>query len=130
MAVPLPSTTGATIVSEYAAANINIVRTMVMDANGHFEPAFTGQIGYQRTDYVTDGSGNKTAIVQHQPTQPLPGQPYLADPYFGNGQVNAAQLATMDSATPTTGLLTAIAAEADALIQADLVARGIMTATA
>lgn len=126
MAVALPAITGATIESEYAATAINFSRTMQPDASGHYQPVFAGSISYQRTDYVTDGNGNKTGIVQHVPQQGPGMQP---DPYYGAVAVTAAQLGTMDATVPTTGLLTAIAAQADALIQADLVARGILAAS-
>ena len=129
MSITLAQTTG-NILPEYAATNTSFNRQMVPDANGHFQPQFNGNLNYQRTDYLVDANGNKIGIIQHVPPAQVPGQPYLQDPYFGNISLNQEQLAGMEGAIPTTGLLTAIAVDEDALIQADLVARGIMAAPA
>ena len=130
MAIALPTVTGATIVSEYAATNTNLTRSMQPDAYGHYQPVFGASLNYSRTDYLVDSEGNKTAIVQHVPVQPQPGLPWTPDPYQGNINLTPAQLATLEATVPTTGLLSAIAAQEDLLIQADLVARGIIQATA
>ena len=129
MSITLSTATGS-VLAEYAATSISIQRSMQPDSNGHLQPVFTGNLAYSRVDYLVDGSGNKTAIIQRTMVPPAPGAAPQPDPYQGWVNVSAAQLAGMDGAVPTVGLLTAIAAAADALIQADLVARGILMAPA
>ena len=125
MAIPLPSTQ-ATLLSEYASTSINLSRTMQSDTAGHLVPVFAVGIAYQRTDYVVDESGNKLNVIQRNQPQPTPGMPYAQDTYFGNLQLTQAQIAELGGGIPTVDLLTAISEAADALIHADLVARGIL----
>ena len=124
MAVSLPGST-ASIVSEYAANSINFQRQMVPDANGHLVANFVASLSYQRTDYVVDASGNKLNVIQRNPQPLAMGQ---QDPYVGFINLQGAALAPLAATTPSTDLLDAIANAADALIHADLVARGIVTA--
>jgi hypothetical protein len=139
MSVTLPSTAG-TIVPEYAAQSIQFNRSMVQDAQGRFQPSFTGNIAYVRTDYITDGQGNKTAIVQHtfvpkmydpatpqaDLSDPATPQADLSDPYTGHIYLDAAALAPYLSETTADPCFAWIADLADTLIHADLVKRGIL----
>jgi hypothetical protein len=131
MSVTLPST-AVTIVPEYAAQSIQFNRSMVQDAAGRFQPSFTGNIAYARTDYLTDGQGNKTAIVEHRFVPPMydPAKPQadLSDPYMGHIYLDAAALAPYLSETTAEPCFAWIADLADTLIHADLVKRGILTA--
>jgi hypothetical protein len=130
MSVTLPSTAG-TIVPEYAAQSIQFNRSMVQDAQGRFQPSFTGNIAYVRTDYITDGQGKKTAIVQHtfvpKMYDPATPQADLSDPYTGHIYLDAAALAPYLSETTEEPCFAWIAELADTLIHADLVKRGLMT---
>lgn len=130
MSVPL-STSSASVVSEYAATQTILGRTMQLDANGHLNPVFSAVINYARTDYVVDANGNKLNVIQRNPpTPPAPGQPWTPDPYTGSVNLTQAQMATLEALVPTTGLLAAIAAQEDSFIQADLVTRGLIAAPA
>jgi hypothetical protein len=124
MSISLPTNT-ATIFSEYAASNISFNRSVQPDSNGHLVTVFSGNIAYNRTDYVVDTEGNKLNVIQ-QNRQFVP-TPMYTDPYSGNIRLEAAELATLSATIPTVDLLTAIAAGADALIHEDLVKRGIIT---
>lgn len=123
MAVTLPTST-ATVASEYAATSITFNRVMVQDASGYLVPGYSAQIGYARTDYLTDAAGNKLNIIQRNPPAQPPTGP---DPYSGYVGLSGTDLAPLASTVPTTDLLTALANEADALIHADLLKRGLVT---
>ena len=124
MSVIIPPTS-ATIAPEYAATQISFNRAMVTDANGHLVPQFSGQIPYQRTDYVVDAAGNKLAVVQRNaPVIPVTGQ----DPYSGWVNLDQATLSPyLAQATPDS-VFGFISTMADELIQADLVKRGLIAA--
>ena len=126
MSVPLPRVT-ATVLSEYAATQINFSRSVQPDADSHYVAVFGASIAYGRTDYVVDQAGNKTNIVQRvQPGMPMPPGPYVADLYYGAIQLTPAQIAELGAIHPTTDLLSAIAEAADDLIHADLISREIL----
>lgn len=132
MSVTLPSTNG-TVYSEYAATNITFARSMVPDANGHYQPQFSAQIPYARVDYLVDASGNKTNIVQRTQTpyvQPAPGVAPVQDPYSGFVSLDHVALAPYLTQTTPDMVFGFISNMADSLIKADLVARGIIAAPA
>lgn len=122
MAVTLPNAS-ATLASEYAATSISVNRQMVPDANGHLVAQFSANIAYSRTDYIVDSQGNKLNIVQRTVAPGLPPGP---DTYTGWINLAGEALAPLAAEVPTVPLLEAIAEAADALIHADLVARGIL----
>ncbi len=127
MSVVLSTITGQTTVSEYAATSITFNRNMVL-TNGILVPTFTGNINYNRTDYLLDASGNKISTIQQNSPG---GMGSSNNNYWGNINISAAQLETLaislsGSITSTSNVIELIAAAADSLIQADLVSRGIL----
>lgn len=126
MAISL-TPTSATLASEYAATSITFGRTLQPNADGHLVPAYSAQVAYSRMDFVVDEAGNKTNIVQR--TQTVPAVPTMnpqPDPYQGWVSLSHSELMAMDGAGSSATLLEAIADAADALVQADLIKRGIL----
>lgn len=123
MAVTLPTAT-ASLLTEYAATSITVNRSMVPNENGHVVASFSASLQYIRQDYVVDGQGNKLNIVQRTVAPGMLGQ----DNYSGYISLAGDALAPLASAVPTKPLLEAIAEVADALIHADLVTRGVISA--
>ena len=116
------STSPSSVESEYAATSIAIQRSMQPDANGYLQPAWTGQLAYSRTDYLVDGNGNKTATIQRTILPAGPGVPPGPDPNNGWISLASAQVEALQAAG--TGYNAAV----DALVHADLVNRGLLTA--
>lgn len=123
MSVSITAPTGSTL-SEYVAQAINFQVQDQPDANGHYQRVFTAFLPYVRKDWLVDASGNKLAIINPPGVHPV--DKNGADVYYGNISLSAADLAALDATVPTTSGLTWIAAQADAKIQADLTARGIL----
>jgi len=125
MAVTVNQSTG-NILSEYAATNIQFVRT-VHNENGIITPVFTGQIYYDRKDYLLDAEGNKIGIVTN--TLPIATSP-ADNPNAGMIFLDPVSFGALFAAMPdpARSLGDQISDLADEKIHADLVARGILVA--
>ena len=129
MAVILPQTSG-NLVPEYAATTINFNR-QIQNISGVLVAVFTANIAYERKDYLVNEAGEKIGIVSMDspmmpPPMPLPN----GDEKRGNIYLSAEQVAVLFTQSPAAGKVIGevIADMADALIKADLIARGIITA--
>ena len=129
MAVLLPQTSG-NLVPEYAATSINFNR-QIQNIAGVLVAVFTAQIAYERKDYLVNEAGEKVGIVSMDspmmpPPMPTPG----GDERRGNIFLSVEQVAALFVQSPAAGKVIGevIADMADALIKADLIARGIITA--
>ena len=116
MAITLPETSSA-IQAEYAAANVSFNRSVQPDSTGHLVPVVTAQIAYSRTDYVVNDDGDKLNIVQRN-LVPGPGL-HAGDPYQGYLSLDAEQTIALKAAGNMDNAV-------DALVQADLVKRGLL----
>lgn len=125
MAISL-TPTSATLASEYAATSINFGRSLQANADGHLVPVYSAQVAYSRQDFVVDEDGNKTNIVQRTGSNGGPMMSPQPDPYQGWVSLTHEQLLSLGAAEPAANLLEAISDAADALIQADLVKRGLV----
>jgi hypothetical protein len=125
MAILLPQTPG-NILPEYAATSINFNRQM-QNVSGVLVPVYTVQIAYERKDYLLNAAGEKIGVVS---TTDFPMMPPSPDLKHGNIWLSSDQVNTLFAEVPATGKVIGevIADMADALIHADLVARGIITA--
>lgn len=133
MSISLPVTSGQSIAPEYAATNISFIRSMV-PVNGILTPTFTVNIAYSRQDYLLDAKGDKISVLSLTNTNTPMG---FNPAYSGSISLTQDQLIQMSSAisssltttsttTPAPSLIDLIGNEADTLIHADLVARGIL----
>ena len=129
MAVILPELAG-NIIPEYAATSINFNR-QVQNVSGVLVAVFTANIAYERKDYLVNEAGEKVGIVSMDspmmpPPMPTPG----GDERRGNIFLSVEQVAALFVQSPAAGKVIGevIADMADALIKADLIARGIITA--
>lgn len=125
MAISL-TPTSATLASEYAATSITFGRNLIPNADGHLVPSYSAQVAYSRQDFVVDEAGNKTNIVQRAGSNGGPMMNPQPDPYQGWVSLTHDQLLALGGSEPAANLLEAISDAADALIQADLVKRGIV----
>jgi hypothetical protein len=129
MAILLPQTPG-NILPEYAATSINFTRQM-QNVSGVLVPAYTVQIAYERKDYLLNAAGEKIGVVSTTDFPMMPPGPIPSpDLKHGNIWLSSDQVNTLFAEVPATGKVIGevIADMADALIHADLVARGIITA--
>jgi hypothetical protein len=123
MSVTLPITSGQSTVSEYAASNISINRQMLA-VNGILEPSYTVNIGYNKQEYLLDANGNKIAVINTNTVGSI-----ADSSSYGNITLTPSMVTTLFSTIPASGvsLGNEIASQADSLIHADLVSRGILT---
>jgi hypothetical protein len=128
MAILLPQTPG-NILPEYAATSINFTRQM-QNVSGVLVPAYTVQIAYERKDYLLNTAGEKIGVVSTDSPMMPPSPTPSPDLKHGNIWLSPDQVNTLFAEVPATGKVIGevIADMADALIHADLVARGIITA--
>lgn len=124
MGVSLSPISGGSILPEYAASNISLVRS-IRNVNGEIVPLFTASINYIRTDYLLNGEGKKVGVVSDQLMAMEPNSERL-----GYISVDETQIAGLWSTEPADGIGVgkAIADMADTLIREDLIRRGILTA--
>jgi hypothetical protein len=102
---------------------------MVPDANGHLVGVFSGQINYDRHDFLTDADGNRLATVgriQSEGKLDAAGR----DPYTGYIHLDPGGLAPYLAGVSNETHFGYIANMADTLIQDDLIRRGIMPSPA
>lgn len=127
MAISLPSQSATTVVPEYAATNISFNR-QIQNISGVLTPVFTVNISYERKDYIVNDLGVKIGLVTLD--TPINEQPSSLDPRRGGISLALNETMALFAKIPETGkaLGEVIADEADALIHADLVARGIISA--
>jgi len=126
MSITVSTTPGQTTTSEYAAISISFNRAMV-PVNNVLTPEYTANINYSKVDYLLDASGNKVSVIQPSPVIST------GNNSWGNVNVSSAQLTALSaglSTSTTSNIIDVIANAADSLIQADLVARGIVSAPA
>ena len=127
MAVSLPPQVTTTVVPEYAATNINFNR-QVQNISGVLTAVYNANISYERKDYIVDSNGVKVGLI----TLNTPNNEELGplDPTRGNINLTQDETMLLFSKVPEAGkvLGEVIADEADALIHAHLIARGIISA--
>jgi hypothetical protein len=123
MAITLPQTTG-TLHPEYAATSISFNRN-IQNINGVLTPVFTGNIAYERKDYLVDANGVKIGILSND------GHAGPAMDQSKSGQIwlDAEKLAALFSTAPASSKVIGevIADMADEQIRLDLVSKGIIT---
>lgn len=127
MAIELPPQVTNTIVPEYAATNINFNR-QVQNVSGALVAVYTANISYERKDYIVDANGVKIGLVSLE--TPIGVGIGQDDQRRGNINLTVEQTMALFGTTPEPGKLLGevIADEADALIHANLIARGIINA--
>ena len=128
MAVVLPPQSGS-VYSEYAATNTTFTR-LLMNINSILTPVFECRVNYERKDYLVDANGNRIATVVPPDGGPgmIPGAG--TDARYGSVYVPYDQMVPIFSEPCNTAISIGeqIADMIDALIQKDLVARGIIPA--
>lgn len=126
MAVIIPGAITGSMVSEYAATNININRVMI-NQNGVLVSAFNAQVNYEKKTYVVNSDGDKIGLVTQQDAV-APMTP-MNDTSRGYITLDFVAFAQYFSKVCIGGevLGEEVAALADDLIHQDLIARGILT---
>ena len=124
MAIEVPNTQTGSVKSEYAAYS-SVTNRQLQTVNNVVVPMFSGNINYQRTDYLVDANNNKIGVV----TNPNQG-PMVSDPtYNDNIFIDATTLASDLAANPAlAAAFQTVADYEDGKIKADLIARKIVTA--
>jgi hypothetical protein len=125
MAVPVPGSTSGSIVSEYAATNINLNRS-VQKVGEFLAGVFSASLSYEKKTYVVDTQGNKVGLVVQQDA---PGMMPMNDLNRGSISLDATTFGQYFAKVCVGGEILGeeIAALADQLIREDLIKRGILT---
>lgn len=124
MGVSLTPISGGSVLPEYAASNISLVRS-IRNVDGEIVPVFTANINYIRTDYLLNADGKRIATISDQAMTMDPNSER-----HGFINLDEAKIAELWGTAPAegVGLGKAVADMADALIREDLIRRGILTA--
>lgn len=124
MGVALTPISGSSVLPEYAATNISLVRS-IKNVNGEIVPVFTASINYIRTDYLVNAEGKRIAVVSDQAMMMEPNSDR-----HGFISVDETTISDLWATAPAEGVGVgkAIADMADTLIREDLIRRGIITA--
>jgi hypothetical protein len=128
MAISLPPQTTTTVVPEYAATNI-IFNRQIHNIAGVLTAVYNASVSYERKDYIVDSNGVKVGLItlNNQNNEELG---MNNDPTRGNINLTQDETMLLFSKMPEAGkvLGEVIADEADALIHAHLITRGIISA--
>jgi len=127
MAVELQPQATTTVLPEYAATNISFTRT-VQNISGALVPVYSANISYERKDYIVDANGNKIGLITlNTPPEEEAG---IKDPTRGLIFLGPDETMALFAKVPDSGKAIGeiIADEADSLIHAHLISRGIINA--